>query len=85
MVLWQDANADLHRQCPVSQREDVGGVSGEITATDSRRLSDEVVTYTDDALSLFVFSGRSAQLKISGSFGLCTLLSLLRCGIFDGP
>jgi hypothetical protein len=36
MVLRQDADADLHRQCPVSQREDVGGVSGGITTTDLR-------------------------------------------------
>jgi hypothetical protein len=39
MVLRQDADADLHRQYPVSQRKDVGGVSGGITTTDDENLS----------------------------------------------
>ena len=39
MVLRQDADADLHRQRPVGQREDVGGVSGGKTITDDEDLS----------------------------------------------
>jgi hypothetical protein len=39
MVLRPDADADLHRQYPVSQRKDVGGVSGGITTTDYENLS----------------------------------------------
>ena len=44
-----------------------------------------VSRYSEGNPGPVVFSDRLPQLKITGSVGLCTLLSLLRCGIFFAP
>jgi hypothetical protein len=46
MVLWQDAEADVCRQCVVGEGENLSGLNPART----RCLSDEVLTYTPKLL-----------------------------------